>query len=180
MHSLSRTRLIYLYLLTIVLIVCVVWIWQHYIYQPLVQREKSYVVNIEALENKKLLLPDLQYTILSLRNKNEALKADLNSSLLRYACHDPYLQLERILIDLDDVGLEVTAFVPQEVKKKSFYERDMIGFKVRGNFEKIIDFLRLFNSRNMLATFKKATISRDDEGLILDSIVALYTIEKEK
>jgi len=179
MRSLGQTNLAYLYLLTVVVLVGTVWLWKVYIYQPLVQKEGTCIIAIEAIEHKKLLLPDLKYAILSLRNKSESLKIDLRSCLLRYAYHDPYLQLERILTDLDDVGLNVEAFVPQETKKKLFYDRDVIGFKVRGDFEKISDFLRLFNERNMLATFKKATISHDDEGLVLDSVVALYRVKEE-
>lgn len=178
-HSLSRTRPIYLYLLTLALVIGMIWVWSCRFYEPLIQKEKTCVAIIQALEQKKLLLPDLKYSILSLRNKNEVLKNDLNSCLLHYACHDPYLLLERILVDLDDVGLVVTAFVPQETKKKAFYARDTIGFKVCGDFEKIIKFFKLFNVRDMLATFKKATILHDEEGLVLDSTLALYTIEKE-
>jgi len=134
---------------------------------------------IEILEQKRLLLPDLRYNIASLRNKNESLKSDFNSHILRYATHDPYMQLERILIDLEDVGLEVVTFFPEEMKKKDFYDREIIDFKVSGEFEKIVSFLRLFNSHNMLAKFKRSVVSHEDGGLILNATMALYSVREE-
>lgn len=178
-YAVNKIHVLYLYIITFAFIVLIVWFWKQAVYEPLELKERQYFTTIEALEQKKLVLPDLRYTIVSLRNKNESLKNDFQSRLLRYSASDPYLQLERILIDLDEVGLEVAAFTPEGAKKKTFYERDVMNFKVRGDFEKIIDFLRLFDTRNMLAKFKKSIISQDDEGLVLDSTVALYSVGKE-
>ena len=161
------------------MIFCLIWFWKQTIYEPLEIKEVHYFSLIEELEQKRLLLPDLRHSILSLRHKNESLKNDFQSCLLRYTDYDSYMQLERILMDLDEVGLEVSAFVPEETKKKDFYERENISFKVRGDFEQIINFLQLFNTRNMLAKFKRSIISNDEEGLVLDSTIALYAVGRE-
>jgi len=178
-YAIYKTRILYLYLVTCVLIFCLIWFWKQTIYEPLELKEAYCFSLIEKLEQKRLLLPDLRHSVLSLRNKNDSLKNDFQSCLLRYTPYDSYMQLERILMDLDDAGLEVSAFIPEETIKKDFYEREMISFKVRGDFDKIINFLQLFNSRNMLAKFKRSVILNDEEGLILDSTIALYSVGKE-
>ena len=178
-YALGQTKIFYFYLFTALMMTVIIWFWYSLFYISLLDYERQTLINIELLEKKKLLLPDLRYAVSSLKNKCDILQTDLKSCLLQHVCQDPYLQLERILVDLDDVGLHVTAFNPQEAKKKSFYDRDTISFKVQGKFEHIVQFLKLFNSHNMLAKFKKMIIHPNEDGLMLDSTVALYTVEKE-
>ncbi len=99
--------------------------------------------------------------------------------LLRYPLQDFYLQLERILSDIDDVGLEIAKFSPQEEKHKAFYEKSLITFNISGDFERMMSFLSFFDNRNMLAIFKKACIKRGEDNLSLDSTIALYKMERD-
>ena|GEM_PF-3032751 len=178
-NFLVRTRPLYLYCVTICVTILIIWFWNLYVFEPLECQERQLIGSIETLERKRLVLPDLKFQIRSLKQKNTHVHNDYTSMLLRYPLQDFYLQLERILSDIDDVGLEITTFSPQEEKHKAFYEKSLITFNISGDFERMMSFLSFFDNRNMLAIFKKACIKRGEDNLSLDSTIALYKMERD-
>ena len=61
----------------------------------------------------------MQYQVTSLKQKNDLLYNDLRAELLKFGVTDPYVQRERLLIDLDESGLSILSFSPVEGKKKA-------------------------------------------------------------
>lgn len=169
-----------LYVSTGLFVIVIFFVWRATVFDDLLVRERAYVQSIQVLEQQKLLLPDMQYQVTSLKQKNDLLYNDLCSELHKFGVTDPYIQRERLLIDLDESGLSILSFSPAEGKKKALYEKNVLELKTVGTFKQICMFLRQLAESKMPMLFKKATIKKNDQLLSFDSTLAFYAFQREK
>jgi len=153
--------------------------WYALIYQPLEQQQQTHVATIAVLEQKKLQIPDVRYQVDVLHQHNEQVRDQLQAALVNRDAIDPYLALEHVLRALEESGLQLASFTPQEFKRKAFYERCTFGFRALGGYEQIMQFLNKFCEKNPYSLFKKVVISHSEDTLFLDALVALYLVDRE-
>jgi hypothetical protein len=149
-------------------------------YADLIQQEQKCAASISGLEKRKAQLPDVRYQVGLVQQSNEQLKTGAQSWLQQHIWIDPSVQLDRVLVGIDEAGLQLASLSPQEFKRKLFYEKCVFSFKVLGSFEHIIKLLHSFSDNNLLARFKKAVITHVDDQLLLESTVVLYAVDKEE
>jgi len=120
------------------------WLWHLFIYRPLVVQEDARLGVIAVLEQKRLLIPDLQHRVELLKRHNTQVRQELQFHLLSKESIDPYITLEHVLLSIDALGLRLVSLAPQEFKRKTFYEKCSFGFKVLGSYEHIMQLFGRF------------------------------------
>ena len=92
---------------------------------------------------------------------------------------DPYVTLEHVLLNMDEIGLRLVALTPQEFVRKAFYEKCTFGFKALGTYEQIMLLFDHFCEKHTHSLFKKVSITTQDDKLLLDATIALYMIDRD-
>lgn len=179
-YKLSKVPVWVLYIATGLFICVIVFLWKSAVFDDLLANERLCVQSIQGLEQQRLLLPDMQYQVASLKQKNDLLYNDLRAELLKFGVTDPYLQREQLLIDLDESGLSIFAFSPADGKKKALYEKSIVELKTVGTFKQICLFLRQLAEHRMPILFKKVEIQKKDQLLSFNSTLAFYAFQREK
>ena len=128
----------YIFLFAIILACTLIWFWYVQFFEPLCAQEKLKRVHIGELEQKKVLIPDLRYRVDLLQKHNDTIRSELQKQLLHHESVDPYVTLEHVLLNMDEIGLRLVALTPQEFVRKAFYEKCTFGFKALGTYEQIM------------------------------------------
>lgn len=179
-YQLGQIRLPYLCLATFLLAVFLSSCWYFWFYQDLCIAELQCEVRVHALEQRRLLLPDVQYQVTLLKQKNDTVSQELRNKFHAFQPLNFNQQRDLLLANLEESGLGVVAFNPRVIKKKVFYDKNVIEFKTVGTFDQMTHFLRKASAVNVPARFKKVVIIRKERSLVLESVLAFYTFEKEK
>jgi Tfp pilus assembly protein PilO len=170
---------LYLYVATLFLLIVLVMCWRTYIFVPLVVREGELVHAIGLLEKKRQRIPNVVRDIDATNVKNAQLHNIYKSTLLQHPVQDIYLQFERMLYDIDNAGLRLVSFYPQDSLKKSFYEKHEVALNVTGSFDHIMSFLAFLEQQATLAVCKKASVKKVENNLFFDATICLYCMERD-
>jgi hypothetical protein len=148
-------------------------------YKSIQQQIQVKVVSIEHLEQKKLLIPDMQYQVDVLRQHNEQVQHDLQETLHKQKFVDPYVLLEHVLSSIDEIGLQLVLLTPQEFKRKAFYEKCSFTVKALGTYNQLMQLLNHFCQKHPNAVLKKVSIVRSEDKLILEALVIVYLVDRD-
>lgn len=155
------------------------WIWYDFFYQSLQAQENLKIAEINNLEQKKLLIPDLRYRVDVLKRHTDQIRQELQFHLLNKESVDPYVTLEHVLLAIDAIGLRLISLSPQEFKHKAFYEKCSFGFKVLGSYEQVMQLFSRFCEKHARSVFKQVDLITQGEQLLLNAVIAVYVIDKD-
>ena len=165
--------------LTIGTALALIWCWYEFVYWRLQQQTLASTATITHLEQKKALIPDLQYQVDTLRQYNERVRNELQLTVLNQEHIDPYIFLEHVLLHIDEAGLQLALLMPQEFKHKTFYEKCTFGFKALGTYEQIMLLLNHFCEKHPNSVFKKVNITHAQNKLLVEAFIAIYVVDKD-
>jgi len=166
-------------ILTFGFLFLVLWWWYTAVYQYLDSQIHDKTSVISQLEQKKSLIPALRYQVDGLRQSNDQLRQKVQLSIINLPAVDPYLFLEQVLSSIDSADMQLVTLLPQKFKRKVFYEKCFFGFKALGTYDQLMQVLDHFCEKYPHSVFKKVAITRSQDKLLLDALMALYVVDRD-